>query len=311
MCDVRNRFCALLCGCACLLLACSPDDLTQQLAGCAGNVTQIEFSQGHDTTLLTKIGEQWVVNHGRPARAERVFDWWRVTLNWQLRPLAADETVTQKIIAQVAREGIHTKLYGKRLTRPLCSFHIGNLKHTGTVVCVDGQLFLADESYSGYKVMEVYSAKSGFWKDATVCSYLPLDLDTVCVEHLQRPAASFRLIRDGHEWQPVSLDGTRAAYHKNEALINRYVTCFRQVAADAMTDTAPPDTCRHLQHRISIKSAKGNLTVELFGIPLAKGEGYDTDKCLLFIDETKEWAHASWVSFDLLLRDLDDFVDKK
>jgi hypothetical protein len=51
--------------------------------------------------------------------------------------------------------------------------------------------------------------------------------------------------------------------------------------------------------------------VEFFGIPLEAEEGYDTDKFRLFMAETGEWACASWVSFDLLLRDLNDFVDKK
>lgn len=298
-----------------MLLACSPDDLTRQLDACADAVTRLEFVQGHDTTVLTKAGEQWLVNHGRPAGAERLFDWWRVMLNWQLRPLAVDEAVKRKIAAQVAREGIHTAVFTKRRSRPLLSFHISSIAHTGTVVRYGEQLFLADLSYAGYKVMEACSAKPEFWKDATIFSYLPLDMDTVRVEHLNRPEASFRLIRNGTEWQPVAPDRTRAAYRNNEALINRYVTYFRQVAADAIIDTPPASTLaearQHLQHRISIKSAKGNLTVELFGIPLAAGEGYDTDKCILFIVETKEWARGSWVYFDLLLRDLNDFVDKK
>jgi hypothetical protein len=282
----------------------------QRLSGCADAVTQMEFSQGRDTTLLTKAGEQWIVNHGRPANAERVFNWWRVMLNGQLRPLALDEAVKRKITAQVVEDGIRTAVYTKRRKHPLLTFYICDIKHTGTVVCAGDQLFLADASYTGHKLMDACSAAPGFWKDATVFSFLPLDLDTVRVEHLQRPADSFRLIRNGHDWQPATLDENRVAGRKNEALISRYVTYFRQVTADAMIDVTPPEARRHLQHRIGIKSAKGNLTVELFGIPLAAGAGYDTDKCLLFIVETKEWACASWVSFDLLLRDLYNFVDK-
>lgn len=310
-----NRFYILLYGCAFFFFSCSRGDLPQQLAACAEAITQIEFSQGDDTTTLTEIDGKWVVNLGRAANEERVFDWWRVALNWQLRPITLDETIKQKITAQVVREGIHTAVFTGRHNHPLLTFYTDNIKSMGTVVYYGEQLFLANVSHAGYDAIDVFSAKAEYWKDVTVFSCLPSDLDTVTVEHLQRPEASFQLVRDGNGWQPVAVKGNRVAYHKNEALINRYVTYFQRVEADAIIDRLPePELTairRHLQHRINVKSAKGNLTVELFGIPLAAEHGYDTDKCLLFMVETEEWARASWVSFDLLLRDLSDFVDKK
>jgi hypothetical protein len=182
------------------------------------------------------------------------------------------------------------------------------------VVYYDDRLFLANMPYTDEVAADVFSASPAFWKDVTVFAYLPSDLDTVTVEHVQRPAASFQLNRNGNEWQPVS-PGGRGPAVSNEVLINRYVTYFQQVEADAVIDRLPAQELevarRHLQHRISVKSAKGNLTVELFGIPLAAEKGYDTDKCLLFMVENDTWAQGSWVSFDLLLRDLSDFVDKK
>ena len=312
---IPTRFCLLLCGSACLFFSCNQGDLSQQLVACAENVTRIEFSQGADTTILTEIDGKWVVNHGRTARSECVSDWWRVVLNWQLRPMAVEENIKQQITGQVVREGVCVALFTKRYDRPSFSFYIHDIKYTGTVVYDGEQLFLADMSYFDDKITEAFSAKAAYWKDATVFSYLPLDLDTVTVEHLQRPEASFRLIRNDNGWQPVAVNGGRDAGHKNEALLDRYVTYFQQVEADVLIDRLPEAEHaairRRLQHRITIKSAKGNLTVELFGIPLAAGGGYDTDKCLLFVVETGTWARASWVSFDLLLRDLNDFVDKK
>jgi hypothetical protein len=310
-----NRFCLLLCGGVCLFSSCSRGDLPQQLVACAETVSQIEFSQGADTTILTEVDGKWIVNHGRAARSECVSDWRRVVLNWELRPMAFDENIKQEIIGQLVREGICTTLFTKHRSRPSLSFYIGNIKYTGAVAYDGEQLFLANMPYSDDEVTATFSAKAEYWKDATVFSYLPLDLDTITVEHLQRPEASFQLIRDGNEWQPVAVKGNRASGYKNAVLINRYVTYFQQVEADEIIDKLPESelaaVCRRLQHRLHIKSAKGNLTVELFGISLAAEEGYDTDKCLLFVVETGEWARASWVSFDLLLRDLNDFVDKK
>ncbi|MDR2449286.1 MAG: hypothetical protein LBD52_04925 [Prevotellaceae bacterium] len=310
-----NRFFILLCGGACLFLSCNRGDLPQQLAACADAITQIEFSQGGDTATLTEIDGKWVVNHGRAVRAGRLSNWRRVALNWRLRPIVFDETIKQKITTQVVREGVHTAVFTGRHNHPTLTFYISNIAYTGTVVCYGEQLFLADIPYTGYEVMDVFNATPGYWKDATVFACLPFDLDTVTVEHLQRPEASFQLVRDGNGWQPVAAGSNQATCHHNEALINRYVTYFQRVEADAVIGRLPgPELTairRHLQHRINVKSAKGNLTVELFGIPLKAENGYDTDKCLLFMVETGEWARASWVSFDLLLRDLNDFVDKK
>jgi hypothetical protein len=313
---LQTRFYILLCGSAWILFSCNRGDLPQRLSGCAEAVTQIEFSQGKDTATLTEVDGKWIVNHSRPARAACLSDWWRVVLHWQLRPFMLDETMKSKTVEQVVRKGIHTTVYTKYNVHPLLTFYICNIKYTGVVVYYDDRLFLANMPYTDEVVTDVFSAGAAFWKDVTVFAYLPSDLDTVAVEHLQRPEASFQLNRDGSEWQPVALGARRvAASGKNEALINRYVTYFQQVEADAVIDRLPAPELeaarRHLQHRISVKSAKGNLTVELFGIPLAAGQGYDTDKCLLFMVENDTWAQGSWVSFDLLLRDLNDFVDKK
>jgi hypothetical protein len=308
------RFRILLFGCTCFFFSCSWGDLAQQLAACADAVTQIEFSQGSDTATLTALDGQWVVNHGRAVRPSCLSGWWRVVLNWQLHPLAVDEALQQRITNRIVKEGLHVAVFTKRFDHPLLTFYIVKTAEAGTIIYSGEQLFLANMPYSDYEITDAFSAKPAFWKESTVFSYSPHDLDTLTVEHLQRPEASFQLLRDGNRWRPVALEGNRVAGHENEALINRYVTYFRQVEADTivsrLSEPALTAIRRHLQHRIGIKSAKGNLTVELFGIPLATGEGYDTDKCLLFMVETEEWAQASWVYFDLLLRDLNDFVDK-
>jgi hypothetical protein len=306
------RFRILLFGCTCFFSSCSRGDLAQQLAACADAVTQIEFSQGSDTATLTALDGQWVVNHGRAVRPSCLLGWWRVVLNWQLHPLALDEVLQQNITNRIVKEGLHVAVFTSRFDRPLLTFYVFKMGEAGAIIYSDERLFLTNMS-PGSEITAAFSAKPAFWKEATVFSYSPLDLDTLTVEHLQRPEASFQLLRDGNRWHPVA-QGNRVAGHENETLINRYVTYFRQVEADTiagrLSEPALTAMRRHLQHRIGIKSAKGNLTVELFGIPLAAGEGYDTDKCLLFMVETEEWAQASWVHFDLLLKDLNDFVDK-
>ncbi|MDR0738087.1 MAG: hypothetical protein LBF39_03325, partial [Prevotellaceae bacterium] len=179
-----NRFFILLCGCACLFFSCSRGDLPQQLAACAEAITQIEFSQGGDTATLTGIDGKWVVNRGRAAKIEHLSNWWHVALNWRLRPMALDETIKQKITTQIVREGLHTAVFTERHDHPWLTFYISNIEYTGTVVYYGGQLFLADIPYTGYAVMDVFNATPGYWKDATVFSCLPFDLDTVTVEHL-------------------------------------------------------------------------------------------------------------------------------
>jgi hypothetical protein len=299
--------------CICLCLSCHPDDLPQALLKHADEVVRIEFLQGRDTTMLTETDNGWQVNNGRTAEADRVSAWWQMALNWRMRRMELNESAAQELSNSIKRDGLRATLFTKHTEKYWLQFYIHDIKSVGRVVWTDEKLFLIDRPYAQETGGAAFSAAPGFWNNTTVCAYLPQDIDTIKVEHVQRPDASFVLVLEGEHLQVMDANGAPLR-NPQEALMTRYITYFRQVDADTVVGSLPAAEVlaaeSHLQHRITICSTKGKSTIAFFGIPLPEGE-YDTDKCLLFMVESKEWALGSWVSFDLLLRNLTDFVDKK
>ncbi|MDR3235596.1 MAG: hypothetical protein LBT48_02575 [Prevotellaceae bacterium] len=295
----------------CLLCSCGHDDLPQALRHYAGNISRMVFTQANDTVTLTETPSGWIVNDRREAAENRIADWWYTVQNWRLRPLDTDTTTTRILTANIKRNGVGVHLYKGSAYKPLLHFYIYDDTHTGAIVLHNGNLWSAALPYSIKTITEVCCVASGFWNNVAVCAYSPSDIDTIKILHALRPEASFMLIHENNEWRVTDTHGTQAENQNNE-LIRRYVTYFRRLDADSIigTQVAAQDFSHYQrQHAINIKGAKENRTIDLFGIPL-DGGGYDSDKCLLFIGETEEWALASWVSFDLLLRNYSDFVNK-
>ena len=152
-------------------------------------------------------------------------------------------------------------------------------------------------------------------QDLTVFAYLPSEIDTIRVIHSLEPLASFELAHEQDMvWMIKNVDG-QTFTNINNNLLRRYLSYYAQVNAD---NAVTPDNKKFIeiikqgdwQHSIRISSShKPGRTVQLYGIPAVDGNGEDTDKCLIYIVENKEIAHASWISFDLLLKKFPDFVE--
>lgn len=298
------------------LVACKGSDeesFAEIIQSEAEYVSKIELLQGEQHTILSYDSGNWLVNGGRKASINRLEDWWSVALAWRVRPFYIDDATLSSIRSEIKRDGIRARLFTRQDKKPFLDFYICDLKNIGTVVLSGNKRFLVDLPYQDIKLMDVWDAAPGFWQEASVFSYLPSEMDTIKVFHAISPASSFRITRDGRAWFVSDTTGKRLD-RLDTVLVNRYVTYFQQINADSIIGMLPEAEAsapyRSFQHRISISGNKGSRHVDLFGISLPEG-GYDTDKCMLFIHETEEWAEGSWVSFDLLLRNLTDFVDKK
>jgi len=151
--------------------------------------------------------------------------------------------------------------------------------------------------------------------DLTVFAYLPAEIDTIRVIHRSDALESFELVRKQDTvWVVKNIDG-QSFTEMNKNLLRRYLSYYAQVNAD---NVVTPDNKEFMaivnqedwQYSIRTSSSrKPGRTVQLYGIPAADGKGEDTDKCLIYIVENKEIAHASWISFDLLLKKFRDFVE--
>jgi hypothetical protein len=161
------------------------------------------------------------------------------------------------------------------------------------------------------------AAQPDDWCELTVFAHLPAEIDTIRVIHKAEAPASFELVQEQDTVWAIRPLVEQSFNNLNYNLLNRYLLYYAQVYAD---NTLAPDNKEFRaivhqedwQYSIHIAgSRKPNRTVQIYGIPAAEGEGEDTDKCLIYIVETKEIAYASWVSFDILLKKFQDFIEKK
>ncbi|MCL2098104.1 MAG: hypothetical protein FWH23_05025 [Bacteroidales bacterium] len=154
-------------------------------------------------------------------------------------------------------------------------------------------------------------------QNMTVFAYLPAEIDTIRVLHRSDDWASFELIREENTVWIIKPLLEQPFKSLNDNLLRRYVAYYTQVAVDniitsdnkELTDIIASEDWQY-SIRVAARN-KPDRTVQLYGIPAANEEGYDTDKCLAYIPETKEIAQASWISFDILLKKFQDFVEKK
>ena len=159
--------------------------------------------------------------------------------------------------------------------------------------------------------------QADYRQDMTVFAYLPSAIDTIRVTHRLDTLSSFTLIHEQDTVWTIKPLVEQSFNNLNNNLLRRYLSYYGQVVADSIVTSDNKELTAivdhtHWQYGIYIGSRQKNCrTVQIYGIPSADGQDYDTDKCLIYIVETKEIMKASWISFDILLKKFQDFVEKK
>ncbi len=319
--SIKMRNCFLYIPLLFLLVACGDagnDDFIKVLPEKKTQITQVEFTSGAGDAVVSSViskgsSGQWIVNGRRPVDEGRWTAWWTMLSDLRVYPLYLDATTLPGITSTLRSEGLHIIVRAGD-EDILSDFYVARFDNIGIVALSGNNTRLIDLPYEETDMLSYCSAGINFWQDMTVFAALPADMDTIEVVHRADSSASFRLVRQDTSWSVTNLGGQQQRPVNRETL-QRYLSYFRQVRADSLL--LPENRLleimadsRHLQHIIRIAGRKSNV-VQFFGIPLPGGEAYDTDKCLLYLENTRETALASWMNFDLLLKNLGDFVDKK
>ena len=312
---------------ACLLfLLCSCDNsneqgLAQRLLQQEKTIVSLEFAQldaGQPVmrTVINKNGTgQWIVDSLRLVNPNSFATWWNMLAALREQPLYLDDASLPAMVETLQNNGLKVSVRDKK-TKPL-HFYLYKFNNIGLVALVEDKTYLLSLPYDGEDVMCYWSAVSGYWQDMTVFAYLPAEIDTIRVIHRANALASFELIHEQDTVWTLKPLVEQSFNALNNNLLHRYIAYYAQVSVDSIAD-ADNEGLKAIIMRedwdYSIKvvnRGKHSCTVQLYAILAAGGEGADTDKCLAYIVETKEIAFASWVSFDLLLKKFQDFVEKK
>ncbi len=318
---MKLKFLCLIVGLLCLMACTGGDsgDFVRKLLLQEPEITTLELvqwadGQPADTVLLAETtGKLWRVNNGRTLNSSRFDSWWQMLSVLEVRPLYLDDLSRPGIKKILKDAGLQiTARAGEQV---LESFRLYYFSNIGAVALSGDDTYLLTLPYDHAGVMDYCSATPDFWQDKSVLTYRPQDMDTIIVRHFPDTSASFVAFRTDTLWE-LAPARAAAVMPISKAALDNYLFYFRDVTADSMLSPGASlleltADSTHLQHILHIAGhAKANTTLRFYGIPQPSGKGYDTDKCLIYIEESGEMALASWVRFDILLKKYKDFVDK-
>ncbi len=282
-----------------------------------GNINLMENPERYSISIISDSsmavtlsynGEQWLVNNAYEANEERIENLLYLLshVEW-LNPIPQNmqESVTRKLHCKGFLVAINKddKLQGKAYIMEESS--VGLLG-----AAKDGEVFLLGTGGYEFDILSTLSAEPAFWCANQIFTFPIESLREVCVKHIAMPGESFCIHLDNGSKPVLTTLNDTLPQSYDEILMKRYLTYFGNVFVDKMIAGGAGEQHalkNDLQHVIQITSPTETCTVACIGLKTPEGN-YDTDKFLLYHYEKNRWALASWVRFDLLLKNYSHFL---
>jgi hypothetical protein len=298
-------------------------------AGCNGSdsnfavknmesITRIELSDTNNCIILsaTEKGE-WMVSSFR-ANMANIRNLQKILSDIETEyplPKIYDSVYDNK---KITDEGILIKAFrGKNLVKSYSLLVTGEPdaeavglatgKRQAYVLTLPGQ----DIDFSDY-----ISTESAFWENNILFSCNPGEIKYVKVENMENPDNSFSIKTD----DSISLfDADGGNIRANRSKTERYLSYFNNISFVGnlnMTDDEKQKTVSaELLYILNIESDTDSITcyvypisdnnLDDYGNPLV----YDRDFFNLVVPQKKLFAKAAWLRFDILLEDLNYFLE--
>jgi hypothetical protein len=285
-------------------------------------ITRVEINNRDFAVVLEKTGGGWAINETHLANKDMIDNMKLVISKLKVEyplPKMYAETITDSLIVT---EGMHVKLYvGKSLKKSYYLYASDSLECIGLI---EGKkqaysLYMSGFTVNPYKYL---SANPSFWLDNIAFSYYPNEIVSVEVENMHEPRQSFKIkLRGVNDYKLIDSYNLREAPDFDTLMIKRYLTYFNMVAFDSYPDLSEEDKQEILLSdyayvlHIETKNEKNSYRViyipvndelDAYGNPLQ----YDRQYFYLSMNNGNDIAKASWLVFDILLKNLLDFVDK-
>ena len=265
-----------------------------------------------DVATLTFDGERWLVGDTSEVNVVRVEN-----LLYALPRITFLNPIPQAM-QETMREKLHSKGYCIRLfdieRRQRVSIYVMYEEGVGIVSEQGNTVFLLDMTGVNFDPSEDLSASPAFWCTTQIFDFPASSIKTICIQHLLDAPQSFCIYRKpDQELRLTGLASADDSYTYDEDVMRRYLTYFSRVNADKVIiagDREQQALKNDLQHIIGVEGEDNDIcTIACVGLKLPDGS-YDTDKFLLYHYEKNRWSVASWVNFDLLLKNLEDLLVK-
>lgn len=312
----------LLALCAALLAAsCGMNDKKFSLNS-VDRITTVELSRDSLFTKLVKTDSGWMVNDEHRA-GEEPLDALLFLLNTQAVVSPVPERQALQAQALLEREGIRIRAYeGRTLSLDFTVAATDSLGYIGRVEGKKQLYILQQPDTEEENPFDYLTPLPSFWRHNVVVSALPADIVSVTVDNLDDPEQSFSITRTSDSTLLLTdLYNRQVVTNANLPKLRRYLSYFNGVSYDRMLDLSDEEQKAILlsasPYQLSL-ATKGGEHVSLQVFYIATGEfdpygnplDYDPNKFYLAMNEGQDIALAYWVEFDLLLKNLSDFVEK-
>lgn len=207
----------------------------------------------------------------------------------------------------------------------LSEFTIGEIKNSniGSLGQVEGasSIYLLQIPGSTFSLASVLSVDINDWTQNAVVALQPQDIVSIKVDNIAKPANSFKIsIGTDGNFHIYDTYNEREVKGYNEDQLKFYLSFYESLGYNSIVKMSDIDRSTLILSQpeaiITVADLKGHTyKLGLYLLPIGDDYNevgrplkYDRDKFYLVFNNDKEVAIASWVEYDLLLKDVSFFL---
>lgn len=224
-----------------------------------------------ETTTLERDGNSWKVNGQWKASKNAVENILEVVTSLELQSVPPP-AATDNVVKDLAGRGIKVEIYGKR-DKKLKTYYIGGVTANarGTYAIMDGseQPMILEIPQMEGQIRTRFDLIGDDWRDRNVFSYQPEEIQAVSVEYPQQRNKSFKLKRNGDNWEikPFYENVPAITRQISKGRVEGYLTGFGSLMAESFeNEYAEKDSIRQIIpfSVVSVTDSKGKERIAAF-----------------------------------------------
>jgi hypothetical protein len=278
-------------------------------------IQEIVFKKGENQLVLSKTPEGWLINQEFMANNRLIISFLRSLGNLRVKsPVSLGEQ--ERILERIINEGVEVEVKKRWSTKKFRVWYQED-RPTYMVLGNSKSPFIMEVPGLLTEVGEFFRMEEAFWRENVIFSLNADQIKNVRVEYPSGVASGFEVnVKGINEFDLFSLPGEVKLKDFSDSLVFQYLTYFSFVPYQKLLTSVMEEKLNSLQNEIPfsrielVGKSNQHFVLELFLIEseTIKGE-YDPDKLFGLINEGRDLVYVTFVSVDLLLRELDHFTN--
>ena len=280
-------------------------------------IQEIVFEKGDDQLVLSKMAGVWMINQKHVADNQLMISFLRSLGNLRVKsPVSLGEQ--ERILKRIISEGVEVTVKKRWSTKKFRVLYQED-HPTYMVLGKSKSPFIIEVPGLLTEVGEFFRLEEAFWRENVIFSIHADQIKNVRVEYPSGSGSGFEIVvGENHEFNLFSYPDNEAFESFSDSLVFQYLTYFSFVPYQKLLTSVMEEKLNSLQNEIPFSriqlAGKNNqhFVLELFLIESDQAnKEHDPDKLFGLINEGKDLVYVTFFSVDLLLREIDYFIDKK